>query len=177
MSQTSIPDRQKLTAASHVALKNKPRKFFIPATIAKALSKQRTLSKVGRGEIEVFTYLLQKELHPIQQLAVYVYNIDIALWPIAIEIHDTSSDPDRRPYFRKRIEYLLNSGWNVLYIKTWKAKPVRTTALEYIISFFNELRFNKTGRCQYRMINSAGKLLSSGGLEGEHLTAIHTSKK
>jgi len=128
-----------------------------------ALTRQRS----GIGIVPVETMLAKKlrraGLDVTQQLAVGIYNVDVAIHEprVAVEIfggHWHAYGRHKRR-FLKRTEYLLDQGWSVLII--WvdgRRYPFSKRGGDYVIAFADELRRNPPARSQYRVILGDGQI-------------------
>lgn len=170
MSQTSKEGRQALSSSAHAAIKNLPIEIRHANRIKVAIAKQKSIFEIGMGEPEMFSWLVARGLNPIKQLAVDVYNIDIAIGSVAIEIHNCPTNPHTCPKYMRRIEFLLKSGWSVLYIKISKRFPITSICADYAISFFQEMQRSKSTICEYRVIRGSGEVLAIGKLNGNNLS-------
>lgn len=113
MARLTAPERAALTAAANAASLGSTRSEDQLARTAQA--RERTGFGTGRWEREVAAELTARGLQVRPQLAVRGYNIDIAVWPLAVEIHSGAGYPHESRY-RERIEYLADRGWHSLYV-------------------------------------------------------------
>lgn len=175
MAQTDEKGRKELTQSAHKAIRSMDRSVFVDWSIKQALTKGKTLSKVGEYELFVFEQLKIKGFNPIQQAPIHVYNIDILCGDTVIEVHQESSIPHNRPAYLKRIKYLLKSGFNVFYIKWSKRTPVNSAAIDELVSFINHTSFDPSASRKYRVIRGTGELFFSGSMNGDNFSIIKTS--
>lgn len=152
-------------------IRNMPKEFHHSSSIKQAITKSKTLSKVGQFEIDIFDKLVSEKFNPIQQTPVDAYNIDITVRNIAIEIHVSSVNPTNHPKYTKRIKYLIESGWFVVYIKINKSGLTKI-GIDKLVSIVNEFSFNPSNRCKYWMISGTGETLSFFGYNGVDFTNI-----
>ena len=80
----------------------------------KASTKERTLSKVGWGELLLADMLKAKGHHVELQKAVGPYNLDLCVGHVAIEVHVNSGNPMRM--YSRRIDSLIAHGFDVVYV-------------------------------------------------------------
>jgi hypothetical protein len=104
MAQTSPEERSRLSEKAHQAVRELSKEFFHEAAKKQALSKHKTRSKVGFGEPEFLQWVRDRRISGSPQVAESVYNIDILLPTLAVEIHNNACHPHTHTYFRKRIE-------------------------------------------------------------------------
>ena len=82
----------------------------------RAIAAERGKYRVGYGESEFAKLLAERGVHTVPQMAVGKYNIDLACFPVAVEIHRSTCHPFTLLRNRKRIMYLNKRGWNVVFI-------------------------------------------------------------
>lgn len=165
-------EKKAITKKANEAMRKQPQSFHHESAIKQAITKQNTLSKVGMFEQEIINYF--HKAYPIPQLAFDAYNIDIAIWPVAIEVHVNSGHPHNMPYYRKRIINLLKGGWFVLYVKITKS-GLQQTCFDEIAAFIDTASLNPTSISQYRVIRGTGELIATGKRNGDNLTIIEGS--
>ena len=162
MSRTNVAQRLQMTTNAHKA--RRAMGSSVEELHAKALSRQRSLSKAAPLENDLLLLLEERGLACTPQLAVGAYNLDIGIHapPIAVEIQWSSRPFSSRPnYHRKRTEYLLNQGWHVCYVLVNRMHPLRDAAADDIISWAKELGGSKPPRGQYRVIRGDGQFVAA----------------
>lgn len=172
-SQMTSEQRAKQVSKAHEFRKGKAttNEWFIK----QAKSKFITKSKVGAGEAEFIKWVEEKGLKAISQAPVFKYNIDILVDKLAVEIHVNTCNPHTYGYFPQRIIDLLNSGFDVLYIKVTKGTPLSKVCADYAMSFIEFRRKNPTASCQYRVIRGNSDVISIGELDSDKTSLIVTS--
>lgn len=170
-SKMTDQQRTNQVKAANQAIRDKPSEFHRQSSIKQAQRKQMTHAKVGLLESEFTKAFNERGFDCIQQLAVDVYNIDIAIGNTAVEIHINSSNPHNHPFYSKRIVNLLKLDWNVIYIKCGVNTFVDVTA-DNVSSIINTISTDKTAISKYWMIRGNGDLVTVGGLNGDHLACI-----
>lgn len=163
--KTNIKYRQNLTKNANEAIRNKPKEFHHIISLKQAIAKEKSLSKVGQFELDIIKYLERKGFDPIPQKALTVYNIDIAIGNIAIEIHVNSGNPHNMLYYRKRIINILKSGWDVIYIKITK-RGLNKAGLNQLISLINLTSSYPSKIRKYWMIRGTGEIMTIGSFDG-----------
>lgn len=104
----------------------------------RALAHQRSRqNRIGRGEKALERYLRELGHNPTPQLAVGKYNIDLALRPLAIEVHTDSHHPIRRGRLLKRTEYLESLGWIVCFVWLSSKQIVTRTTARRLDGFYH----------------------------------------
>lgn len=172
--KASVKDRKKITKAANEAIRNKPKDFFIQSSIKQAIKKEQSQSKIGFLEDDFADYFSNNGYPIVKQKAVYLYNIDIAIRNIAVEIHGNTSNPHTHPKYRKRVIELLKRGWHVIYIKTTGNFSFQRTA-DKACRMIDLIQSNKSVGCQYGMVRGAGELISSGCLDGDNFSCVDAS--
>jgi very-short-patch-repair endonuclease len=127
----------------------------------RTLTRQRLRSHTGDGEGAIAGWLRALGLEPTQQQAVGRYNLDLGLWPLAIEVNRVDH-PLRRVHAARRLEYLTQRGWYVLFV--WLGRSGRPTpaVADYAVAYLQAIQRNPTGVGQYRVIRGTGDLVASG---------------
>jgi len=159
MANTDANTRQKLSAAAHAAVRGKSRSM--EELRERAITRQQTLQYVGVGETEFASMLTKKGLQCAPQLAVGRYNIDIAIPPIAVEIHRNRSSPLAASNNRKKLEYMRSNGWAVVFV--WIKKDItefRESQADYIVSLYKRACVDPTVLGQYWVIRGDCELYS-----------------
>jgi very-short-patch-repair endonuclease len=125
-----------------------------------AVGKGLTKSMVGMGEKELRERLLSRGFCFSSQFPIATYNIDLFWAPVAVEVHASSAHPLQYPNAKKRLEYLLNGGFWVIFVvvRTWRKEFIlEEGAVDQIVFFIEESRRNPSGRGKYRVIGGNGK--------------------
>jgi sugar diacid utilization regulator len=142
-----------------------------------AKTKERTKSKVGKRERRFANWLRQVGYNPTLQKAVDIYNVDIAVGSVAIEIHIQASHPHGHPYYTRRIEDLLQRGFNVLYVKmTTDEHPLTSRACDEAVAFIELTESSESTPRKYRVIRGTGDPIAVGRLDSDELSTESTSK-
>ena len=160
-------------AAAHAAAKEIPSKKRKTMLEKSACRKQTTGSKIGHLEFEFANALQNRGLDVTQQLAVSVYNLDIAIGNTAIEIHVNSANPHSHPVYLRRIMYLLKTGMDVIYIKCIGKIDINRTA-DKIRELINFTQRQKSNVRHYWMIRGSGELVTCLCLDGDQLATVQT---
>lgn len=177
MSQMTPEQRRANVAAAHAA---RHAKGEDPAStekriISRAIGNQLKTWQVGGMKGVVFEMLRGRGLDPVPQYPVRGYNIDLALPPVAVEIHTAVNHPLADKRNRKRTIYLLNAGWSVLYV--WidpKRSAFTNDGAQEVVTFVDAMRRDEPHPRQYRVIRGNGDLVSTGGGNTDDFTDIVT---
>lgn len=173
-SKMTEQQRIKQVKKAHQAIREKPPEFHARSAELQAISKQKSLSKVGDFEMLFIDHFNKLGFSCIPQRAFGAYNIDIAIGNTAIEIHSNDCLPHNHAYYRKRIMHLLESNWNVIYVKTGNKVDVKR-ATSNIGRMINLIKSHKPVASQYGMIRGSGDLVTSGCLDGDQLSVVSAS--
>lgn len=160
MAQTSPEERKRLASFANNALRgsNQPEQ----GCIKRAKGVEKSGSKIGKGEELLQKWLTDLGLEPIPQLAVNRYNIDLAVHPIAVELLCNSASPIHRKSDRKKIEYLTNHGWSVLYIWVGRDGIFDNRCASYVRTYFDTVKRDPSLIGEYRVVRGSGEFYASG---------------
>lgn len=161
MINTDETGRKALTVAANL----KRREVGVSESEArrKAKTHQLRMSRVGLLEDEFISMLARRGIRTSPQFAVDKYNIDIMAWPIAVEIHVTTTNPLKITRIQSRIKDLTNRGIHVLYVWIGRDLDLRCDAADYAVAFRNEVQSLPPGIGQYRVIRGTGKFVAASG--------------
>ncbi len=138
------------------------------SVIKGAITSQRTLNRVGRGEIELFQFLDGYNMPLIQQLAVGPYNIDIAVGDhVAVEVERSNTHPFRLRRYAERVKYFIDRDWFVISVWAPSRRPEIT--IECAIDIVSYFEFFKAGGSidpKYRVIWGSGEDVSLSSYNG-----------
>ena len=129
-------------------------------------------SNMSASEKFLFDLLLERGIETIPQKAVGKYNIDLAIFPLGIEIFGGFWHASK-PNHIERTRYLLDNGWNMLFIWTHATRsPLCQAVAEYVVTYLDELRSNPSPIRQYRVIRGDGKFLTRGSSNDDSITLV-----
>lgn len=172
MSRTTAEERARFTTAAHDAVRGSTRSFDDLATRARGIEQRgATWTNASPAEIQFADMLRDAGLDVINQKAVGPYNVDVATGTVAVEILGGSWH--RSKSHRERLRYILDAGWDVVYI--WvdgRRYPLTRVAAEYVIAHrqFRD-RHPAVPRC-YRVIRGSGQFVAEGSADGDDLPDI-----
>ena len=115
--KTTKEFRQAITEAAHAAVRGK--KYTVEDKIHRAISREKSgyQSHFGPGETELCSRLDKEGISYIRQKAVNIYNIDICIGTIAVELTiGTCKYQGAFVFERKRIKKILDCGYSVILI-------------------------------------------------------------
>lgn len=167
-----IGARRRQVAAANAAIRGRPANQ--ERLMRAAVSRQASLVKIGRLEVDLAGRLARCGFPNILQLAVGRYNLDIGLAPVAVEIQNATCAPLLVPRLRKRCEYLADAGWNTIYLMTGRGIVIERPCLEKLVAFAKRSKRDPTFRRQHWVIGGAGKLRAVCQYDGHEWTSIKT---
>jgi hypothetical protein len=117
----------------------------------------------GSGEALLADWLKQRGFRPVPQQAINRYNIDLGIFPLAVEIYTAARNPANNPALRKRREYILDAGWSVIEIWVTKRNMLTEFVVDHVVSCFEEAQRLPPGRGQYWMVGGGGQRITPRG--------------
>jgi hypothetical protein len=111
-------------------------------------------------------------LSAILQLAVWMYNLDVAIGPVTVEVEQGTGNPLKRARVYKRTVYLLDRGWHVVSVAIRRSEVIEPGAADYVVALMEAIERNPPPFTQYRVIGSTGEFLAAGGLNGDKFAPI-----
>jgi hypothetical protein len=172
-SKMSAAERAAATEAAHTAARGRKRS---PEEIHKmALTRQRRRTVLGQGEVCLGRWLEARGLNTALQAAVGPYNIDIAIFPVAVELLINGHLPSRHKDIRK-IEYLMDRGISVIYVQVPRLALLTEAAADYIVSFFEEVHCSPSEVGEYRVIRGTGEVLAAGRGKFENFARVRSAR-
>lgn len=167
----SEEQRANQVKAAHEAAANQPPESFKAAAIKQAKTKEKSLAKSCDMERIFISAFNERGYDVIPQKAVGPYNIDLAIRGTAVEVHGNAAHAHTHPYFRKRVMYLLECGWNVIYIKTIGNLSVES-ATNKVCRMIDLIESDKSPVRHYGMVRGSGEFVTSGCFDGNELATV-----
>ena len=170
--------RAALTEAAHNAVRGRKRPAdevdrFLQT---RAISLAKSAAMVGKHERRLISMLEERGLNPTPQFPVWRYNIDIAIFPIAVEVHTGTGHPLNITKLRKRMKYLCDRGWWIIYVRATKHRPLSEDAADQIVSRFEFAQRQPAGRGKYRVIWGSGEFSPREGMRNHKRTAVDAAE-
>lgn len=171
-------ENRALTAAAHEAVRGRIAPEAERVKIAK--TRERNRSGVSHHEVYFERMLRKRGIPSIPQKACGRYNIDIAVGPIAVEVfgggwHSHGRHLSRAP---KRFRYLFDQGWCTLIVwVTGRSGYLTAGAVEYLVSWLDEIERDPSAARGYRVIWGAGEEIARGGPDSDELAAIRPRRR
>lgn len=151
----------------------------IKTKIARAKTIERTGGKTSELESRFCQWLTESNISFKRQTAVGIYNIDITIGKIAVEIFGGNwhASPSRYRRSMKRAKYIFDRGWSIVYIWHNSTRyPISENAADYVISLADSFSSNPSSFGQYWVIRGDGQVCSIGCYDGNGIPNIPTSK-
>lgn len=166
-------DKKRITSNANKAMIGRIPTFT--ERIKRAKTHEQRILKVGKGEEELRNMLSVMGIYSSPQFALERYNIDLAIPPLAVEVHIATTFPHKIPRCYGKIIYALNHGWNILWIRLRSASDLTIAHADYIRSYFEFMNRNPSFPCEYRVIGRRAELQSIFRFNGNDITCIFTS--
>lgn len=160
MSRTDPDERGRLVAAAHVARRGAG--VSLSEAHNKALARQMSGAKVGAGELLIADRLRELGHASVGQLAVGPYNLDLAVHPVAVEVHIDGSYPLNHGNRGHRLEYLLDAGWHVVYIWITQRYFLTDDGIRELAAFIERAKSAPPTIRQYGVIRGSGEHVAFG---------------
>lgn len=177
MEKLGVVGRLQITAAAHFAAsrRKQPRSEIVLRMRNRALALQERNSPLKGGfEYTVFKCLKRAGFPARSQRAIHGYNVDLAVPPVAVEVHVAVNNPMANPILRKRTEKLLELNWNVAYVWITRGKWFSREAADKLISIVQAVRSDPSAPCQYWVIRGTGEVCMTG-LHVDYVPRISSS--
>lgn len=171
MAQTTQEERQRLSAAAHDAVRGSKR---TRESVVEAARRRegRINGSVSPAELLLADMLHERGVEVIHQKAVGPYNVDLAAGSVAVEVLGGGWHRSKR--HGERLRYLLDSGWDVIYIWDDGAKgfPLGPGAAEYVISHLEFREGDPSTPRGYGVIRGTGEVLAGGRVDRDDIPDV-----
>lgn len=119
------------------------------------------------GEAELHQLLADRGLMATRQRAIGVYNVDLALLPVAVEVLGGGWHAVKTVH-AERTPYILDEGWHLVMVWDYEGRSaLGPGAADYLVTFLEQVRRNPPATCQYRVISGQGEVLAARGREDD----------
>jgi len=166
-------ERHALSKAAHDAVRGSKRSWEDLVKRAKGL--EGAGKTRGKAESDLFEIFKSRGIKTVPQKAIGKYNIDFAVGRVAVEVTGRNRKPGRHAIYKKRVKYILNSGFSLVYVWANSTFPIQEGAADYIISLNKKISGDPSLIGKYWVIRRDGKLLATGGLDSNDFAGILTS--
>ena len=157
----STPDQiAYLTRKAHNA--SRGRKHTVEERIKMAKSMEGKVNKRSKGEPIVFDALVNAGFDPVASKAIHIYNADIVIGDIAIEVFGggwSVSDKKRVAKYIKRTKKLADLGYHTIFVILF---DVRNFNIDHLTNAIGRLSYIRPTEKRYRMI--WGDFIGADGL-------------
>ena len=124
------------------------------------------------GEAELAIMLQDRGLSSIPQRSIGVYNVDLAILPVAVEVLGGGWHSIKAVH-GERSPYILDEGWHLLMVWDYEGRSaLGPGAADYIVAFVEQVRRQPPATCQYRVISGDGQLLAARGREDDKFPLV-----
>lgn len=160
----ALPREEQLRRIRIAQEANRGRKAPLSELINRARARQTTLGNQSHAERLLNEWLRHRGLNAIPQQAIGKYNVDIGTHPVAVEVMGGGwhAYGKHLATLAERTRYILDQGWNLVFIWNIREFPLRDGAADYIVTFAEESRRDPSVRGQYRVIGGDGKPVPEG---------------
>ena len=148
----------------------------IEGLLKKALGVERQARITGAHEKTLSDIFIKNKIEFIPQKAIGVYNTDFAIGSVAVEVfggnfHAYGAHRDR---LFKRMNYILNSGWNIyiIWVDTKRSGLIGESVFNDLLTFSQLSCVNPSFRGQYRVVWSDGHFISTGGCDNDDFSSV-----
>lgn len=160
------PERRRhLASYAFEAKRGRPNSF--ESLCRAALTRERRGINISPNERRLAGWLSDRGLTVQLQKAIGTYNCDLATGTVAVEVFGGNwhSDGAHAARYPDRCRYILDQGWNLVFVWDQSRDRLSVHAADYIVAFTQEADRDPSLRGQYRVIRGCGEELSRG--EGE----------
>ena len=145
----------------------------LPLDLQIKIAKSREKSAMCSDSERILTsWLRDYGVKCIPQRAIGIYNTDIAIHPVAVEVlggywHSS------KPTHAERTRYILNQGWHMVFVWAHHYRsPISPAVADYIVTFLNEVGTNPSSVRQYRVIRGDGKELARRSANDDSISIV-----
>lgn len=161
MAALAPEQRKQLASAAHEAIRGvkRPRHVLLAAAAQRESGGRKV--NIGPGE-EIFTrFLSDRGIEYRFQAACDIYNIDILVGSVAVELTGCPNRYRARPDFARRTEQIISSGRKVLYVD-FRPVDCLTHCLEDVLATINKVEGLPAVKGEYRVIRCSVKRFTRG---------------
>lgn len=170
----SAEQRRRQVRAAHLAVTGRKMSFKERCRRAKSHESNPFGRFFSPLEARMAEMLLARGIKLTQQKAIGPYNVDIAAFPVAVEMegggwHRYGRHKTRFP---ERTKYILNSGWSMLIFPVTKQFPLTEAVADYAVSYIHGMRRLKSRIREYRVVWGAGDFVFRRSLEDDDFAIV-----
>lgn len=138
----------------------------------RAKGNEKTLPNVSPSEEILSELLAERGIITIPQKAINKYNVDLAAFPVAIEVFGGAWHATK-PNHIERMRQIFSEGWDVVIVWSLKNRsPITPACADYIVTFIQERRRYPSSVREYRVIRGDGQFLAAGRANDENIIIV-----
>lgn len=174
--QLTPEQRSANAAAAHAAVRGVRRSEESCAKTAIARQRAGYGGRPGQGHEAFCSMLEDRGAEYVRELAVGRYNVDVALsaYPVAVEVLGGNWH-SHKAIHRVRTPYILDRGWNLVFVWDLKRCQISAEAADYVIAFAEQTRIDPPVIGQYRVIRGDGELFAAGHADDDDFPLVRPS--
>jgi hypothetical protein len=177
MANTPPEERRRLAAAAHDAVRGRIRSW--DERVQAAQTRELRQTHVGPAELLMQRWLADRGITSVPQQAVGIYNVDLGLHPVAVEIFGGNwhGHGGHRSSAGKRFRYILDQGWCVVIIWVDRREyPLHPLAADYVITRLEHARRDPSLRGKYWVIRGDGQEIAAAEVNVEHIALVPSGR-
>jgi transposase-like protein len=174
MAQTSPEERARLAEAAHNAVRGKRQSVEHRARIA---ATRERLAVSSPYELLLAEWLV--DMSPVTQKAIGVYNVDLAIEPVAVEVFGGNwhGHGRHRGRFQQRRQDILDGGWSLLVVWVTRQHRLQRAVADEVRAFVDLARREPSLVGQYRVVWGDGQLAPTCCDDPEHLALVPAASR
>ncbi|MEV8398819.1 hypothetical protein [Streptomyces niveus] len=155
MEARTVDENRRNSAAAHAAVRGTKKPVELLARMA--LDRERKGMFGSAYEQRVASWL--SDLGPIPQKAIGIYNVDLAIGPVAVEIfggkwHSFGRHAERTP---ERARQILDAGWLLVVVWVADEDSLKPDVADYVRTLAQQAEATPALRGEYRVIWGTGE--------------------
>lgn len=128
-------------------------------------------------EVLVADLLAERGVLTDPQRAVYRYNIDLACWPVAVEVHRATGHPLMRRQSRQRAMHLIDRGWRPLYVWIdYRIDIVNVACADHVVALIQLAQRDPAAFGEYRVIRGTGEDATRRRVDSDDLADVRSTE-
>lgn len=146
--------------AAHIA--SKGRKATWSERAKRAATVERKPPAMSNHEAAFARMLIERNVAYRREVAVGIYNVDFTIGSVGVEVLGGEWHSYKRERHPRRMKYILNQGWSLVYLWATTNHPMTGAAAEYCVAFAQEVSRTPSLIGEYRVIRGDAHLIASG---------------
>jgi very-short-patch-repair endonuclease len=169
--RAAVPMRSGMARVERAHAASRGSKRTVEQLARRAKATQDRLGNQSATERALLAWLRARRLEVVPQLAVGVYNVDLAAHPIAVEVLGGNWHFARD--HRKRLRYLADYGWCPLLLWVDKRQsPLDIGAADQIVALTQIARRNPPAHGQYWVVRGSGEIAATGSVYADDFALV-----